>query len=96
MANADKTKNDSDGTDGSKDDLDVTFNFFYNLVKKMILKRSEVGGKQSIDISNQLSVSSGRMLEYILPPMNIGHIYSYTIIYFLTHLTEIAKIKLDL
>lgn len=57
MANANnKTKNESDGTDGSKDDLDVMFNFFYNLAIKMILKRSEVGGKQSIDIKNQCDV----------------------------------------
>lgn len=32
----------------SKDDDDVTFNFFYDLVKKLILKRNDVGGKYCI------------------------------------------------
>lgn len=30
------------------DDDDVTFNFFYDLVKKLILKRKNVGGKYGI------------------------------------------------
>lgn len=31
--------------DTLKDNDDITFDFFYDLVKKMILKRSDVGGK---------------------------------------------------
>jgi len=48
----------------AKDDDDITFNFFYDIVKKLILKRNDVGGKMYI--LNIMLSNKNRFPQYIL------------------------------
>lgn len=48
-ANPDESSKSGSGSGReSKDDQDIEFYFFYDIVKKSLLKRKEVGGKKVI------------------------------------------------